>query len=309
MTSANSGKDVETTSTTESTDRDGTLEERVNRLESIVATQQQIIDAKLSHLTEKAPEEGPEGEDRSARPASSINRRETLAAGGVLALLGIGVGSVSAQSESDQGNSGGAVYNWQQNVDANGHELLDLGKLAMTDNPTAITDFAGTNLSIDENGVLNASFSDSDTRTNVSDDGEEIVQNVTEINFGYGLGVVDEGNGTVTITDDPIPPSISRFELLALVSSSEEEIILGVSFTASEQLVEIEVGITDGDNNTVIVFETDDFDESCTDDSCGYIAEHIVEEGGTYTATLLKAEDAAGNDGAEGQSDTVDVEL
>lgn len=72
-----------------------------------------------------------------------VSRRAAL--GG---LLGLGVlsGSATAQPPAQP---------WNRDRDANGHRLLDLGALAMQDNPTEIRDFEGDNLEIDD-GVLNA---------------------------------------------------------------------------------------------------------------------------------------------------------
>jgi len=73
---------------------------------------------------------------------------------GTAALAGL-----SGIAAADQhNNKGGAVYNWEQDVDAQGHGLHDLGSLSMTDNPdVAVRDLAGENLSVDDDGVLNAS--------------------------------------------------------------------------------------------------------------------------------------------------------
>lgn len=41
--------------------------------------------------------------------------------------------------------------------------------------------------------------SGTDTRTSVSDDGEKIVENAVDINFGTGVSVTDDGDGSVTV--------------------------------------------------------------------------------------------------------------
>lgn len=278
---------------------------RVNRLETLVEQQQKTIDAQRDRLAAMASDEGEAEATPSGSLAASSTRRGVLTAGGLLALLGVGTGATDAQPGNGPDNAGGAVYNWKKDVDAQGNALLDVGSLTMDDNPTAITDLAGDNLSIDESGVLNATVTDTDTRTSISENGVETVQNVTNINFGFGLGVIDEGDGTVTIVDDPIPPTISLFE--AVSSPSADSIT--VNLDSNEPLGEIKVEVTDDGGNTVLVFVTDDFSEDCSGGSCSYFAsdQNPGLSSGTYTATLIKAEDIAGNDGADGQSDTVTV--
>lgn len=84
---------------------------------------------------------------------------------------------------------------WEQATDAAGFSLSDLGSLTMSDNGMAITDFAGTNLSIDGSGLLNAT----DTHTAISDDDSEVVGSTGDINFGTNLDVTDDGDGSVTV--------------------------------------------------------------------------------------------------------------
>lgn len=94
------------------------------------------------------------------------NADYTLARRGALGLLGAGIGSLALGSASadgdDKGGGGGANgksgrpwHDWDADVDADGHALRDLGSLTTTANGTAITDFVGSNLSVDD-GTLNA---------------------------------------------------------------------------------------------------------------------------------------------------------
>lgn len=55
---------------------------------------------------------------------------------------------------SSGGSRGGGTRPWRTDVDAQGNSLLNLGSLTMADNTTAITDFEGENLLIDDNGIL-----------------------------------------------------------------------------------------------------------------------------------------------------------
>lgn len=74
-----------------------------------------------------------------------------------LSLVGLGgLGAMASGSATAQENEGQPFYNWKEDVDANEHSLSELGALMMASNSTAITDFAGENLSIGEDGTLAA---------------------------------------------------------------------------------------------------------------------------------------------------------
>lgn len=75
----------------------------------------------------------------------TLSRRATLA---LLALGGVGGVTGTATAK--------AARPWKTDVDASGYALRNLGSLSMADSPTAITGFAGRNLSVDDAGVLNA---------------------------------------------------------------------------------------------------------------------------------------------------------
>ena len=128
---------------------------------------------------------------------------------GLLGLLGLGTLVGTAGAAPPRGPGGSPLYRWVEDVDAQGHDLANVGALvdvgsivgagsvSMADNPTAITDFAGANLSVGAGGVLNAA--DTDTRTDVSDDGGNVVSDASVINFGTDLTVTDDGDGAVTV--------------------------------------------------------------------------------------------------------------
>lgn len=122
------------------------------------------------------------------RVRTGLSRRRAL---GVLAgLAGVGVASGSAA-----GQPGGPV--WQRDVDANGNDLNNLGGLD-TEAHSTITDFAGENLSIDDDGVLDAV----DTRINVENDGTLQVTDARVVNFGQGLKVHQVNSDSVTVSAD-----------------------------------------------------------------------------------------------------------
>lgn len=89
-------------------------------------------------------------DEADAEPLSST-RREAM---GLLGFGGFGFG----RGRSGRGGRGQPFYDWQDDVDANGNDLVDLGALSTVDTQTPIRDFAGENLSVDD-GVLHADAS------------------------------------------------------------------------------------------------------------------------------------------------------
>ncbi|WP_136689387.1 GLUG motif-containing protein [Halorhabdus amylolytica] len=122
----------------------------------------------------------------------------------------------------------------------------------------------------------------------------------TEISYPYLLNNTQSptpGLGTI----DTTPPSISTF---SVTNPSGQDV--QVSFDADEQLSTIEVALTGTESATLT---TSDFTE--TDNGEGtytYEATYAGSSDGNYAATLETAEDTVGNDGASGQSDTVEVD-
>ena len=123
----------------------------------------------------------------------SLTRRGTL---GLLGVSGLGLlaGQASAQPPADgPGRPGGPVYDWKRDVDAGGHGLSALGSLAMSANSTPIADFEGSNLSIDADGVLNATVDAARSPwTDSNDDGLFETDSA-----GIDVGTVDTENLSV----------------------------------------------------------------------------------------------------------------
>lgn len=114
-----------------------------------------------------------------------LSRRAALGS-----LLGLGLLSGPAQAEHKG-------VHWKKDVDADGNRLSDLRSLAMTDDPTEIRDFAGENLSISNNGVLNAAntspWDDSDNNDLLetpNHDGVDVEETQTnKLSVGTGASV------------------------------------------------------------------------------------------------------------------------
>lgn len=116
---------------------------------------------------ESPPDHTPAESRTNARPADRrpptpdrlpLSRRAALA-------VAVGLGGLGLLSGPAQGSHRGP--HWRNDVDAGGNDLLNVGALSTAANPTAITDFAGDNLAIDD-GVLHASAPSPSTASVVS---------------------------------------------------------------------------------------------------------------------------------------------
>lgn len=118
--------------------------------------------------------------------------------------------------------------------------------------------------------------------------------NVTADGFGV---LAPLGNGT---TNDTTAPTVTAFDARADGGA------LVVAFDASERLVAIDTVVTNASGETVARLNASDFTESGTGPYT--YSGRVALPNGTYTATLERAADAAGNDGAAGQSATATVD-
>ena len=100
-------------------------------------------------------------DDTEEGGGSSGQLRRTVL-GTLLGLGGLGVVGTTPRASAAPPKA----RPWNQDVDAQGNDLFNLGSLAMAANETEIYDFEGENLSIDDgilNVVLNADVFDADT--------------------------------------------------------------------------------------------------------------------------------------------------
>ena len=97
--------------------------------------------------------EGPSGDQPNGSEAGTNSRRTVLTA-----LLGIGGLSLIGRSSRASASLPRKARPWNQDVNAKGNDLFNLGSLAMAANESEITDFEGDGLSIDADGILNASL-------------------------------------------------------------------------------------------------------------------------------------------------------
>lgn len=135
--------------------------------------------------------------------------------------------------------------------------------------------------------------------------------------YNVTLNRAEDGNGndgasgqnvTVAVADT-IAPTISNFQ-----ATNPQSKDIQVSFDSDEELAQINVTISkesqgqgQGGSSREAVLDETDFSTSDTSAPYTYTATYANNKGGTFTATLNRAEDSSGNDGASGQSSTVSV--
>ncbi|AUV82784.1 hypothetical protein C2R22_14990 [Salinigranum rubrum] len=117
------------------------------------------------------------------------------------------------------------------------------------------------------------------------------LDSATGTNGGSGGGAV------ASLTVDTTPPALSSF---AVTNPSGRDV--GVSFDSDEQLGGLSVSLSGAESATLTL---GDFTETDNGGSYTYDATYAGSVDGDYTVTLSSATDAAGNDGATEQSDTV----
>ena len=183
---------------------------------------------------------------------------------------------------------------------------------------TTIDVTVGDNIGIDESSIDASDFSLSDgsiSSISISESGSDAVVTLN-INAPVDTDTVDisiadsiddtSGNsltdGTATATDmDGVAPTISSFDV-----SNPSGQDIEVSFDSSEPLSSIEATISTAESATLTA---NDFSGNAKGDgSYTYLATYSGSSSGTYDVTLNTASDDAGNDGADAQSDSVDMD-
>lgn len=226
-----------------------------------------------------------ESASETTTPSSSVSRRATL---GLLGLGGLGLlGTQSAAAQQVQ-------RPWRNDVDAQGNSLFDLGSLTMADNPTAITDFAGTNLTLDGSGVLNAT----DSRTDVSDDGTLRVSDTSDINFGSNLSVSNDGDGSATVNaagslwaDSDADGLLETASTGIDVGTVETDNLSVANVGTSVELSTVQV-ISAGDSLVVVEFDAEAFDDRDEFDTTNH--QFVASTDGTYQVDVYLTIGAGG---------------
>jgi len=166
-----------------------------------------------------------ESDHESSDWKPEMTRRKVMAAagmGGLGALLSAGTGTAGAASPSKQESQ---ARPWNQDVDAQGYNLKNLGALSTSASDATITDFAGENLEVDSDGVLNALSTNegfsyerippgtpasdindllSSSGTYIFEAGDHIMENTIEISAD-DVNVIIEENAFVHFSDSAQP--------------------------------------------------------------------------------------------------------
>jgi hypothetical protein len=108
------------------------------------------------------------------------------------------------------------------------------------------------------------------------------------------------------VTVDTAAPTVSSYTVTNPTGQDVQ-----VSFTTDEQLASVSASVTGSESATLSGFASSGGDFSVKNNGDGtytYTATYAASTDGTYTITLDTAEDAAGNNGAASQSDSVTVD-
>jgi hypothetical protein len=174
-------------------DQQETIERQQERLEeqdAIIRDQRERLDeeatpASETETTGQDPAEPETPDDDSERPGPIATRRGVLTAGSVLGLLGLGAGTASADASGQIGTSSDplkTLYTEELNGGVTGD--------------TPLTNIAGSNLSIDNSGNLNAtgggsgSWVEGDNTNLLEPDSKDGIEVDT---------IADNGSGSVTM--------------------------------------------------------------------------------------------------------------
>lgn len=161
-------------------------QERIEAQEAIINAQQKRLDADGGDAddSEEIDANGSDADGDDSERAV-LNRRTALQAGGVLGLLGLGAGTASADASGQIGTSSDPLqqlYTEELNGGVTGDAQL--------------TNIAGTNLSIDSSGNLNASGGGSGAW--VEGDNTNLLKPVSKDGIEVDT-IADNGSGSVTM--------------------------------------------------------------------------------------------------------------
>ena len=203
------------------------VEERLDRLESLVETQQETIQQQRERIEEL------DGETDADDTPLLTNRRNTLKAGGLLALLFGGVGTASADPQGQVGTSSdplSALYTAELNGNITGD--------------TALTNLTGTGLQIaSESLAFDQSITPTWTGTHTYDTDGSANLNVDETGVYYStansetLNIQNSGDGSVTLQEDGTPVvtesrSLSSGNAVQSLGNLSDDLTVAVDATA-----------------------------------------------------------------------------
>ncbi|WP_137286962.1 PKD domain-containing protein [Halorussus salinisoli] len=149
----------------------------------------------------------------------------------------------------------------------------------------------------DGDGKIDANTSDSEVSHTYPNNGSYDAS-VTVVDDS---GQTDTATATVTVESDE-SPTVMSYQVQSPAKKTVE-----VSFLGSKSITDIEVGVTDENDSRVATLTEADFETRDAGSYDEYSANLTVESNGTYTATLLTAADADGDDAATGQNDSTIV--
>ncbi|GAB3672889.1 hypothetical protein [Halopiger thermotolerans] len=170
--------------------------------------------------------------DNGERSDWTLPRRGAL---GLLGTAGLGVALAGAGSAQEDGRGEQPWYAWDADVDADGHSLTELGALATVANDAAITDFAGSNLNVDDDGVLNAEGSADSIHVVTDYPGDTLDQKLENVLEDLPSG--QPGHKIVVPSPDPDDPAAAaglpawRFESPVEIDDNVGKLVFEMGWT------------------------------------------------------------------------------
>ncbi|SEW31611.1 hypothetical protein [Natrinema salifodinae] len=179
------------------------------------------------------------------RDDSSIDGAEsdwTLPRRGTLGLLGTaGLGTLLAGTAAGDRNGEQPWHEWDADVDAGGHSLAELGALATVATDAPIADFAGENLRVDDDGVLNAEGSPDSIHVVTDYPGDTLDQKLENVldalPEGDDLSHRQPGHRIVIPAPDPDDPAAAdglpawRFESPVEIADNTGKLVFEMGWT------------------------------------------------------------------------------
>ncbi len=197
--------------------------------------------------------------------------------------------TVGFDVDVNAGNSASDLQIW---VDEDGDGTYSSGDTNKTVPSSNLTDSYSGSIDLSDSAADGESYEIAFVQSDTISDGDE----------------AETTTGTFEV--DGTPPEISDYRIINDDLTDTQDVT--VSFDSTEQLTAIEASVnvtnSSGDEIESGTLALADFEETANDDGYTYTATYAGSNDGDYTITLDAAEDAAGNDGASEQNDTVTVD-
>jgi PGF-CTERM protein len=316
LTAADSTPPTITGATTADADDDGNIDRIDVTLSEPIDDGASTLDASAFSLSEGSVDgvaSGTADDDAVELSVSGLSGTDatpdvTLAADSIYDPVGNAIGS----AQTFTGTTGGAapVVETATTLDRDGDGDVDAATLTFTgpvdDSTVAPGDWTLGSTTVDAVDTL-ATADDDTLQLRITTDADEVSGTGTaQVTYAPGTAADLSGNAIAAIDADDVTETDGATPVvtdLSVTTSDDEPSRIEVAVTASESLDAVEVDLSGPRSPTLSSFSvtgSGPYVHTLTD---------TVDREGTYTATLRRAADAAGNDGAAGEADSVEVDI